>query len=796
MNRKGEGKEALKVFLLAFVLYTLTVLPVIIWHKGLFFYYGDYNVQQVPFYVLAHRLVHEGRFFWTFNLDLGGSLAGDMAFYLMGSPFFWITYPFPESVVPYLMPFLMSLKYATAACTAFLYIRRHVNTVHAARIGALLYAFSGFNACNIVFNHFTDVVAFFPLLLLTFDNLVLRDKGVDDEPAPIHEGYGDWLKFTFMVTLVSVINYYFFFGIVLFLILYFIIMYVDISSPKKCVVMFVRALSAGCAGVMIAGAYLALALDGVAGNSRLDSVLTGYDLVVYPSALMYLDILRSMVMAPDIIGKGTLYYYDTVRNSSLAVYLPMFGLAGVIAYFSKKRYVKDRIKTLLTVCLVIALIPALNASFSLMNIQYYARWYYMPIMFMALVTAKMIEEKRMYHMRRGVFATTAIFVMLSLGVFLPVKGDDGELVFFELMENENMFYRDAAVTAVITLFLIFLYYVVKEREKRLRAMTVLCCISAVAMTLVMVFNGKTLISDFGMEKWKEQMLETKPKLPDDGFYRIETDDTATNYEMAWGIPTMHCFLSTVPAEIFEFYNGAAGWRRTVESNPSLEREGLRAIISARFFVWNSLINEEHEYSKGEGTYGYERVDEQNGFTIFENRNYIPPGFTFDSYIRVSDHDTLNKFDTDRLLVKAIILYDDDADRYGHLMSELTANEREAEITDTEFDELCAERRRYACTTFTEEESGFYAVTADLPKESLVFFPVPATPGFTVYLDGKETDIIKADYGMMAVDVPEGVHEIRAVFYPSRLKQGLIISAAGLMFAALFGLYCAFEAKRD
>ena len=107
----------LQVFLLAGVMYVLAVLPILIIHKGLFFYYGDYNVQQVPFYILAHRAVREGSFFWNWNLDLGGPLIGDLAFYLTGSPFFWLTIPFPERVVPYLFPFLMALKYACETTT-------------------------------------------------------------------------------------------------------------------------------------------------------------------------------------------------------------------------------------------------------------------------------------------------------------------------------------------------------------------------------------------------------------------------------------------------------------------------------------------------------------------------------------------------------------------------------------------------------------------------------------------------------------------------------------------------------
>ena len=121
-EKKSEKKKyyvPIVMFLSAFLMYVLAALPIFI-RRGLpFFYYGDYNVQQIPFYLAAHRAVENGDFFWNWNIDLGGTMFGDFAFYLWGSPFFWITMLFDESAIPYLMPFLMALKYATAATCAY-----------------------------------------------------------------------------------------------------------------------------------------------------------------------------------------------------------------------------------------------------------------------------------------------------------------------------------------------------------------------------------------------------------------------------------------------------------------------------------------------------------------------------------------------------------------------------------------------------------------------------------------------------------------------------------------------------
>ena len=152
------------------------VLPFLVYHGGIFFYYGDYNVQQVPFYILAHRAVREGHFFWNPFIDLGSSMGGSMSFYLWGSPFFWLTIPFEEKLIPYILPIIMSLRYGTAMLTSYVWIRRQVREESWAVIGSLLYTFSGFQACNIVFQHFHDATVLFPLYLLSFDDIVQKKK--------------------------------------------------------------------------------------------------------------------------------------------------------------------------------------------------------------------------------------------------------------------------------------------------------------------------------------------------------------------------------------------------------------------------------------------------------------------------------------------------------------------------------------------------------------------------------------------------------------------------------------------
>ena len=62
------------------------------------------------------------------------------------------------------------------------------------------------------------------------------------------------------------------------------------------------------------------------------------------------------------------------------------------------------------------MIPALNALFSAFNSMYFARWFYIPILFMACMTAQALECSEQKHLKIGSaisLVITILFVLLS-----------------------------------------------------------------------------------------------------------------------------------------------------------------------------------------------------------------------------------------------------------------------------------------------------------------------------------------------------------------------------------------------
>ncbi|MBQ3008116.1 MAG: YfhO family protein, partial [Oscillospiraceae bacterium] len=101
------------VYTKAFALGLLTALciflPFLVVDKGFFLYAGDFNSQQIPFYMYMNEMVKNGNLGWGRAIDLGSSVINSYSFYLLGSPFFWLSCIFPSKAIPYVMPWLLIL---------------------------------------------------------------------------------------------------------------------------------------------------------------------------------------------------------------------------------------------------------------------------------------------------------------------------------------------------------------------------------------------------------------------------------------------------------------------------------------------------------------------------------------------------------------------------------------------------------------------------------------------------------------------------------------------------------------
>lgn len=751
-DRKNSLRQYAKVFGLGLLTSFLFFLPFLIWDKGYFVYYGDFNVQQIPFYKMTHDAIRSGNVLWNWYTDLGANFVGSYAFYLLGSPYFWLTLLFPSKAVPYLMAPLLMLKFGTAAVTSYAYLRRFVKNGNYAVIGSLLYAFSGYSIYNIFFNHFHEVIAFFPLLLIGMEEFVINKR----------RG-----AFALAVGLCAVINYYFFFGEVVFCVIYFIVRAVyDRNDPKgfhlSLRTFLLLALEA-VMGLLLSAVLLVPGLLAILGNPRTFRFLFGWSGIFYGNVQRYGLIISSFFFPPDIPAYPNFFPDSNAKWSSVSAFLPLFSMTGVLAFFKAKR--RHWAKGLFGICCVMALIPFLNSAFSAFNSSYYARWFYMPVLIMSLMTVISLEQNR-EEFRFGVRWTTVVILAFAvLGVFPSYE--EGVLSFGKLVKYQERFWPYVIIALMGVILVWFLTQL--KGKAFFRVTTASVCFVSIITSLLMLALGKgNATTTYRVVEMGLHGREKFSTITDDNehFYRIDLDNCMDNFPMYWEIPTIQAFQSVVPASIFEFY-GAIGYDRNVGSRPEQKYEGLRPLTSVKYLLT-------YEDKDEPNASGYTYVATENDLKIYESSNYIPMGFTYDYYVDEAMFAPYAKANRDRLMLAGIYLDDDAIDRNEDIL-DLLPDDKMPAITANGLAKLCEERRRETCDTFVRDNEGFTA-TCNLSRENLVFFSVPYDDGWTATVNGEPVRVEKANVGFMAVRVPAGEATIRFDYETPGLKLGLLITA--------------------
>lgn len=763
------------VFITCIITAALIFLPAMIWDRGYFIFLGDFNSQQIPFYKTAHAAIRSGNFGWNWYTDLGANFIGSYSFYLLGSPFFWLTIPFPNDFVPYLMGPLLILKFGCAGLTSYAYLKRHVRQKEFALVGALLYAFSGYSIYNIFFNHFHEAIVFFPLLLIGLDELM---------------DYGTRGVFALAVFVNAIVSYFFFVGEVVFVILYFFVRVLT-KSYRFTWLRFGQVVLEAVLGFLMSMVLFLPSLVVMLSNSRVNNYPEGFDIWIYGNRLKLPAILSSFFFPNDLPSKPVFYEDAGVKWSSLSAYLPLFSATGVIAFLRTHR--KNWLKSFIILLVVMACVPGLNSLFVAFNKSYYARWFYMLILMMVLATIQMLDQVKVRELEKGAVITLVITAVIILIIGLtPQKVDESyRLGLYD--EDCILQFAVISITALISLGIVLLSLDalrVNPKKFAMRCSMIICIISVLYGNFYIIW-GKTRGYDTH-HYYIPSALEGKDQLELEGdeFYRIDADDSLINIGMFWEIPGIRAFHSLVPASIMEFYE-YIGEERSVNSKPSYENYAIRSLLSVRYFVDAKDVGDDFQTSSETDNSvvydmqmpGYVYLGEQIGYDIYENIYYIPMGFTYDRY--VTDQEVQNVAEKNRaaLMLDSMILTPEQAEKYGHLLEHVD-NALSIDTSEQAYYKNCEERAANAANSFSWDDSGFQASIYS-EEATLLFFSVPYEEGWSATVNGQPVTVEKVNAGFMAVEIPEGASQIVFTYKTPGLQMGWYITLAS---SAVFVLY--------
>lgn len=763
--RKRYSYSSWAVFGLGLLVAAAAFLPYVIYHGGYFFYYGDFNVQQIPFYQLAHEAIRSGNVRWSWVTDLGANFVGSYSFYLLFSPFFWLTIPFPTSFLPYLMAPLLVLKSACAAVTAFWFLRRFIADEKCAAYCSLLYAFSGFSVYNIFFNHFHEAIVFFPLLLLGLEMaMVDKRKGA----------------FACAIAINAVVNYWFFIGEAVFVALYF---FVRLSSPDW---RLTARRFAGLAVEVICGMGLAMfaflpSVLAIMGNPRATSetLLLGGNLWYYSNPQRYLGIIHSFFFAPDPPALNNFFPDHGAQWSSLSCYLPVVGASCSLAYFISVK--RDWLKKMLGASALMALVPLGNHLFVAMNHSYYARWFYMPTLLLVLATAFVLENPDKYRLETGLkIQIWAVLIILVISGLTPGRNDDGEITF-----GLFRYFEEFLATTAITLVGLAIFIAAFRRYRSGRPWRGFCqggiLVGCFLFTFCTMLIGKVAYPN---NNWlTEYALPGRDRMlvSDETFARSDIYQGSDNLGMYWNIPNIQAFHSIVPASLMEFYPDV-GVKRDVSSKPEVKYPQLRSFLSVRWLYINA------KYSEQEPMPGYTFVEERMGFNIYENDNWLPMGFSYDYYINRSDWDSLPTDYRSRLILYGVCLEDDAIARNSDILAYRPEDDWMPHLAENDWVSDVELRRSMTCDSFEVTKTGFTAMSS-FDRERLVLFSVPYDKGWSATVNGEEVLVEKANIGFVAVRVPAGDASIVFTYQTPGLYAGSVISLVSLLLLLAYLALC-------
>ena len=702
--------------------------------KGFFTVVGDFNTQQLTFATDVWNMLHSGDpGEWIWNIDLGSSFITAFSFYNLGSPFLWLSLLAPRGTFPYLAGFLYILKYVTAAATAYLYLRLFLDNRKWGVIGALLYAFSGYQTTNLMFFHFHDVVAVFPLLLWGLE-MSMRDKKY--RPA-----------FILSVFINCLMNYYFFVGEVVFLVIYYLVRYRKL--PKQQFISGV--LSSALCGILGIGMAAVLFIPNMLymlGNTRGQQKLNLSDNLYY-SLENFLHIIKG-VLFPGECMNG---FSAVIQNnwSSTSAYIPFFGISLVIAYITEKK--KSWLSVLLWLLVGISLFPLTGSIFLLFS-EVNERWWYMLVLVLALSTVKVLENTENYLVIKSSILYGAI---VSIFYFAIRFINGGSFVYD--VKKFTLYYLIALAGPL-------LFCVLKKVNRNsytvLAALTVCACILTTELPL---HYYRTTCTD--LKSYRQRFdAGLQLKTIDEQYRYNSVDNVLMTTGDASGIGV---FSSTVENSskkfdsLFDHHSGNKGQIK-------YDVPGLPELLGGKY-----------EISKELGEYKIiDKVKARKATFYISEKNACPIGFAVDYVLTEEELRSLPKEQRAFALMQAAIVGEDD---FPELQDAAVHAEVDSLDYDTaDLDILIANTVANKVSDFHRDSHGF-TCTSDYDRSRLLYFTVPWSSGWKATVDGAETEIIDSG-GMMAMKVPEGEHQIVFTYHTPGFRAGILVSV--ISFCVFFG----------
>ena len=506
---------------------------------------------------------------------------------------------------------------------------------------------------------------------------------------------------------------------------------------------------------------------------------------------------------PPEIQVQMVFFKGSSPWASIGGWLPLLGLTGVVAFWPIKEKRYQFIKWILIVSTIIAFVPFFNSMFYLFRSEYYARWFYMPILIMCLGTSIALERSRKWQYSiKVILLLTGIIALVT--AFIPSQTLAGwQFGFYDVLKQNRFIFM--IIIALVCLLLVWCLFKLRESRKWKKYFYQ---ITLITLSLVIGFHGIYFI--FMGKKYTNSLdaanfivpnlLEHQIELPESSnqLERIDSENKHFNLAFYWDKPSITTFHSIISNSVHPLYE-SIGAKRAMVSNIGEKQYAFPSLLSVKWYFNstaepNVQLTEVMMEKRNEKIVnqvpplpGFSFYEKQLDYNIFINNSYIPFGFVYDNYIHEEDYyNELMSQQRDKALLKGLVLSEEQINRYGNILEPLPL-EVMKDSSYSAFVKDVENRRMVTGTDFKRNSRGF-DLTIDLPRENLVFVSVPYDAGWSATVNGQSVPIEKVQIGLMAVKGEIGVNTISFSYFPPGLKAGIIVSSIAILIAGAYMLW--------
>lgn len=586
-------------------------------HLNSLAYYGRYLRKILHTLFIEHKLSIP---MWDLNIGYGSDILTTLHYYVIGDPLTLLSVFFKSSQTEFLYEFLIFLRIYLAGIAFSRYAFYHKNSKQAVFMGSMIYVFAGWTIYAAMKHpYFSNPMIYLPFILMGIDKIYKKEKPY---------------IFIWSVALAGLSNFYFFYMLGIFMVLYAAVRYFEQFEDRSLKnigrwlgTFFVYSIIA----VLIAAVILLPVILPVLGTDRF-------------KAQNYVPLLYDKV------------YYEKYLGCLIGENMIQWGVAGftavsmtgVFVLFSKrKKYTALKVGfVLLNAFLLLPYAGHVLNGFSYVS----NRWIWAYGMLIAYIFVKIYPELFALTLteKRKVFVMLLIYCILAL---LPEAA----------RTQRNLM---AMVLLSLSTFTVLSFGNIFTRERNLTVMVAGFLIAGILFNMHYQYSyEKDYLSEFtdsgeALEKLETGVDRAVLSTDDPSVYRYDQMDTnsSENSSMQMGTNSTAYYFSVASSSIANFFDEMylnTPWEQHYNNLDG--RTILDRLASVKYFV----------VKKGKESdlpYGYSRLSgeaEKNGKTYlaYADEDALPLGYTYDSWISREDYDKMTVTEKQQALLQGVVLDD-------------------------------------------------------------------------------------------------------------------------------------------